>query len=556
MNLNIFKNFKKTDEQMFMDTESREAEIARLFREAASAKTQVEEYWQKMRAYYSGTHETARKTGAFLASVNVPWKPAQIADGYMHVESQVVPKMPDFEFAPRSAEDGEAAKAREKIVRYIAESNEMEAKNAMNERRLGVLGSAVWKLSAYIDGRGMPEIAIDNPSPRNIYPDPSAASVEDCEFIGYTYRMSKMRARRVFAADFARMGTTLDGLIEEARKDKKKRETLDIDIFDERCPTVDVLEWWFRQGEDGVYINADGSATAYSRGDIALSILIGGKEVRYVPKFWSNTVGGNFPFVIYGRVPNDGSIWGKSELEEIIPLIDAADRQLAFAQLNAAFFANDVLVYEENAFAPDSLPDNRPGAVWKLRPGMIDKVSRLGGLTADSEAHYEIVERYRKIIKETLGNYDYMQGDFSTKVTTATGLAILSDLAAARIGAKNVCKKEGFRELYRLCDLFALEFFTKEKTELVLGSDANGKTSAEYFAEYGYIPEIDVRIHIGEGAENSRSFTISALSELASMEITAENYPIVRSYISALDLPNKAELTEELDKKYKTDTGE
>ena len=202
------------------------------------------------------------------------------------------------------------------------------------------------------------------------------------------------------------------------------------------------------------------------------------------------------------------------------------------------------------------MPDNRPGAVWKLRPGMIDKVSRLGGLTADSEAHYEIVERYRKIIKETLGNYDYMQGDFSTKVTTATGLAILSDLAAARIGAKNVCKKEGFRELYRLCDLFALEFFTKEKTELVLGSDANGKTSAEYFAEYGYIPEIDVRIHIGEGAENSRSFTISALSELASMEITAENYPIVRSYISALDLPNKAELTEELDKKYKTDTGE
>jgi hypothetical protein len=40
------------------------------------------------------------------------------------------------------------------------------------------------------------------------------------------------------------------------------------------------------------------------------------------------------------------------------------------------------------------------------------------------------------------------------------------------------------------------------------------------------------------------------------MQITAENYPLVRAYISALDLPNKAELTEELDKKYKTETGE
>lgn len=187
---------------------------------------------------------------------------------------------------------------------------------------------------------------------------------------------------------------------------------------------------------------------------------------------------------------------------------------------------------------------------------MIDKVSRLGGLAGESEAHYEIVERYRKMIKETLGNYDYMQGDYSTNVTTATGLAILSDLAAARISAKNVCKKEGFRELYRLCDLFALEFYTKEKVSLILGADAGGKTSTEYFAEYGYIPEIDVRIHIGEGVENSRSFTISALSELASMEITAENYPLVRAYINALDLPTKAELTEELDRKYRTDTGE
>ncbi|MBQ9745731.1 MAG: hypothetical protein IJW21_02790 [Clostridia bacterium] len=554
MSFNFWKKGRKIDEHMFTDSEAREACIAELFREAAGARTETDAYWQKMRAYYSGTHETARKTGAFLAAVNIPWKPAQIADGFMHTESQIAAKMPDFEFAPRTAQDGEAAYERESIVRYIAENNDMERKNAMNERRLGTLGSAVWKVSAYMDERGMPEIAIENPSPASIYPDPGAASVDTAEFIGYTYRMSKMRARRIFADDFARMGTTLDGLIEEARRDKKKRESLDIDIFDEKCPTVDVLEWWFRQSEDGVCVNADGSTTAYSRGDIALSILIGGKEVRYVPKFWTNTLCNHFPFVVYGRVPREGSFWGKSELEEIIPLIDAADRQLAFAQLNSAFFANDILVYEENAFAPDSFPDNRPGAVWKVRPGMIDKVQRLGGLAENSAAHYDIVERYRKIIKETLGNYDYMQGDYSTNVTTATGLALLSDMASARMSAKNVCKKAGFGELYRLIDLFALEFYTKEKADLVLGGEA--KTSADYFAEYGYIPALDVRIHIGEGVENSRSFTVSALSELANMEMTAENYPLVRAYINAVDIPEKAALTAELDKKFAYVKGE
>ena len=164
------------------------------------------------------------------------------------------------------------------------------------------------------------------------------------------------------------------------------------------------------------------------------------------------------------------------------------------------------------------------------------------------------MERYRKIIKETLGNYDYMQGDYSTNVTTATWLALLSDMASARMSAKNVCKKAGFGELYRLIDLFALEFYTKEKADLVLGGEA--KTSADYFAEYGYIPALDVRIHIGEGVENSRSFTVSALSELANMEMTAENYPLVRAYINAVDIPEKAALTAELDKKFAYVKGE
>lgn len=554
MNLNFLKKNKKTGEHMFTDSEARERSITALFREASSARTRTEEYWQKMRTYYSGTHESARATGKFLASVNMPWKPAQISDGYMHVESQIVASVPDFEFAPRSREDGDCAKMRERITRYIAENNDMERKNAMNERRLGIMGSAVWKVCAYMDERGMPEIAVDNPSPLNVYPDPGASCVDDCEFIGYTYRMNKMRARRVFSEDFARMGTSLEQIIEEARADKKKRETLDMDIFDDACPTVDVLEWWYRQSEDGVFVSADGTLTNYSKGDIALSILIGGREVRHVPKFWSNTLCNKFPFVIYGRVPSDGSIWGKSELEEVIPLIDAADRQLAFAQLNSAFFANDILVYEENAFAPDSFPDNRPGAVWKLRPGMMDKVARLGGLASESEAHYDIVEKYRKIIKETLGNYDYMQGDYSTNVTTATGLALLSDMAATRMSAKNVCKKAGFGDLYRLIDLFALEFYTEEKNALVLGEDA--KTSSAYFAEYGYIPKVDVRIHIGEGVENSRSFTLSAIAEIASMSITAENYPLVRAYINAVDIPQKADITSELDKKFDYVTGE
>lgn len=536
---------------MFSNTESRERKIARLFRDARAHRSNAEEYWQKMRAYYDGTHETARKTGEFLSSVNIPWRPAQIPDVYMHVESQVSSKMPDFEFVPRNEADANTAKIREKLVRYVCDVNDMERKNAENERRLNILGSAVWKICVTRDGRGMPEIAVDNPAPGSVYPDPNARDVNDCEFIGYEYKMSKIKAERIFASDFKRMGTSLDALILEAKKDKGLREAFDMDIYEEENPTVSVLEWWFRQESDGNFTREDGSALAYSRGDIALCVLIGGKEVRYVPKFWTNTPCTRFPFVIYGRIPSENGIWGKSEIEQIIPLVDAADRQMAFAQLNTAFFANDILVYEENAFAPDSFPDNRPGAAWKLRPGMMDRVKRLGGLAGGGEAHYEIVEKYRRMIKETLGNYDYMQGDYSTNVTTATGLALLSDLATERMNAKSVCKKAGFYELYRLMDLFALEFYTAEKAALITNEDAK-----DIFAVGAYVPELDVRVNIVEGVENSRSFTVSALGELMNTEVTEDNYPMVRAYLSAVDIPSKSDIIAEFDKKFKINMGE
>ncbi|MBQ0126333.1 MAG: hypothetical protein KBS59_08455, partial [Clostridiales bacterium] len=269
-------------------------------------------------------------------------------------------------------------------------------------------------------------------------------------------------------------------------------------------------------------------------------------EVRNVPKFWDRTDCKKFPFVIYNKTPRDGSIWGKSELEAIIPLIDAADRQLAFAQLNTAFSANDIVVYEENAFSTDSYPQNSPGAAWRLRPGMIDKVKRLGGLVGDSTAHYEIVENYRTLMREALGNYDFLQGNSATQVTTATGLALLSDRASKRMNAKNICKKAGFERLYRLIDYLALEIYDAGDIELITG----GKGKQFGFGDGGYLPLIDVIVNIGDGVANSRSFTLSALNDLMNMDVTEDNYPIVRAYISSLGIPEHASLCAHLDEKF------
>ncbi|MBQ8497151.1 MAG: hypothetical protein IJ489_06850 [Clostridia bacterium] len=525
MNLKFWKR-SDTVSEPFSDVDMRERIIAENIKTARTARSSMDAYWQRMRAYYDGTHDTARQTDEFLSSLELPWRPCTVPDGFLHVEGQIEATPPDFEFSARTGHESDMARQREAIVRYVVQNGDMTAKNAVNERRLNLYGSAVWKLAVTCDAQGEAQIAIENPPIETVFPDPFGKTVDDCEYIACVYRMNTGKAVRIFTDDLQARGLTMEGIM--AGKHRGKRDLLGLG------DTVEITEYWFRQADSG---------------EIALSILIEGNEVRYLPKFWSKTSYDSYPFVIYARIPTENMIWGKSELEPIIPLIDAADRQLLFAQLNTAFFANDILVYEENAFAGDSYPENRPGAVWKLRPGMMDKVKRLGGLSSDNIAHYEIAEKYRFMMKETLGNYDFMQGDSSTQVTTATGLALLGDYASKRTKAKNICKKAGFERLYRLIDAMVLEIFSAERLHAI--TDCEGAFCFEdYQKTFGFVPMVDVSIHVGEGFENSRSFTLSALSELCTMDMNEMNYPIVRAYISALGIPERTVLTEALDKKF------
>ncbi len=547
MNLKFWKRGDAISDGI-LDADMRERMAAENLETARIARAGMDTYWQRMRAYYDGTHETIKQTGAFLDTLSLPWQPCSVPDGFLHVEGQIEATPPDFEFSARTDGGAEMARQREAVVRYVVQNADLVSKNAVNERRLHLYGSAVWKLAVTEDCAGDAAVVIENPPIETVFPDPFGKTVDDCEYIACVYRMSTDKAARIFADDLQARGLSMENIVGSKHK---KRDPLGLG------DTVEITEYWFRQPKDGeatVSFGENAVTYAYHSGDIALSLLIEGVEIRYLPKFWSKSGCDQYPFVIYAKIPNENQIWGKSELEPIIPLIDAADRQLLFAQLNTAFFANDILLYEENAFAGDNYPENRPGAIWKLRPGMMDKVKRLGGLASDHIAHYEIAEKYRSMMKEALGNYDFMQGDSATRVTTATGLALLGDYASKRTKAKNVCKRAGFDRLYRLIDAMAMEIFSARRLHEITDCE-DAFCFEDYILRFGAVPPLDVSIHIGDGFENSRSFTLSALSELCAMEITAENYPIIRAYISALGIPERAALAEALDRKFENGGG-
>ncbi len=564
---NVTRNFDSGYD--YSEKYSRERTISHLLSIAGKNKNQITSYWKKMRNYYDGKHEMSAHNAVFSAEQDIPWDAAQSTDGFMHVESQIDTAVPDFEFSPRSKEDLERAKQREKICRFVCDVGNLELKNAINERRLGILGSAVYKIcwdSSVYDGKNNGDVVIDIPKPEQIFTDPCATTVDNCEYIGYVYRLHKQKAKRIFESEIKELGEKMSEYVDSFRPGMSYYEYTgeERNAFDMAEDTVTVTEWWFRQPNDGkatVKCNVDGESVdieyKWKAGDVALSILLGDKEIRYIPKYWKNTVCTMFPFVIYSKIPNEDSIWGKSELEPIIPLIDASDRELAFAQLNSAFSSNDIIVAEENALSDDSELDNSPGAVWKLRPGMMGKIQRLGNSAYSETNQYNNSEYWRELMKQTTGNFDINQGSEPTRVTTASGIALLNEKSKSRQRMKKIIRSEGFKRLYELIDRTALEYYSdgriidigaaESKEEIFRFSDFADKKDDDGNA---YIPIVDVKIHVGDGVQNSKAFTMQAISELIKTPVNSENYKLVQGYIELIGIPMGHKICEYLEEKF------
>lgn len=553
----------------YSDSYAREETIKSLISLAGKSKNPINSYWKKMRAYYDGDHEIRTHNAAFTQEQDIPWEPAQSTDGFIHVESQVDTSVPDFEFSPRTHEDFERAKQREYITRYVCDINGLEQKNAVNERRLNILGSAVYKVcwdSSLFDGYNYGDVVVDNPKPEQIFTDPSSSTVDGCEYIGYVYRLHKQKAKRLFAKELENMGSDICDYINGFNSGNGYFQYTGEQrgAFDGTDDTVTITEWWFRQPEDGektLVFDVDGEKVKvhykWKAGDIALSILVGDREIRYIPKYWKNTVCSMFPFVIYSKIPKEDSVWGKSELEALIPLIDAADRELAFAQLNSAFSSNDIIVAEENALSDDGVLDNSPGAVWKLRPGMMGKIQRLGNGAFSEANQYNNSEHWRSVMRDTTGNHELNQGVEPSRVTTASGIALINEKSKNRMMMKKVIKSEGFRRLYELIDRTALEYYDDGRI-ISIGAAKNGETVFRFkdfaaktdISDSVYIPTVDVKIHVGDGVANSKAFTIQALSELIKVPVTEDNYRLIESYVELVGLPMRGDICDSLERKF------
>mgnify|MGYP000401637426 FL=1 len=556
-----YKNGRVYD---YTTEEGRVATAEWLFEQAKNERTAVEDGWVRNEGYYSFVHAAAAEMREALEEQGINWTPAVVPDPFIQVESQLVPEVPQPEFHGRDDDaDGEKARRREFAVRYIVEENRINDMNTSNERRLRKLGDAFWK--AYWDetmpcGEQSGNIRIKDVSPEDFYPDPTAGreGLEACEYVDYVYTMHKLKFWRLYHDVLEKKGILLEDLLQtQYRVEDGLFEPVTSGTL-ARDDMVQILEHWYRNPCDTEEAPA---------GAIGCTMQAGGVEIKWIPNYWEKT--GRqcrlFPFIHYWCIRDETQFWNRSELDPILALVDAADRQIAIGQLNDAMMANDIVLVEEGALADGSEFTNVPGAQVTVKQGRMGGVARLGGLNNGIQS-VSAVNWFLDQIQRTSRNYDSNNGRETARVTTASGLLQLRGDAETQQKLKKADRDAGFCRLYELLDWLALEYFDDDRL-LFIGAKKKGEqpqsltyngddfarragvrvdmlTAAVTDEGFDYYPRVDVTVTAGDGLSKNPATTVEVLDKLAASQITADNWELLAAELEYLDIPQKQEIIE------------
>ena len=556
-----YKNGRVYD---YTTEEGRVATAEWLFEQAKNERTAVEDGWVRNEGYYNFVHAAAAEMREALEEQGIDWTPAVVPDPFIQVESQLVPEVPQPEFHGRDDDaDGEKARRREFAVRYIVEENRINDMNTSNERRLRKLGDAFWK--AYWDetmpcGEQSGNIRIKDVSPEDFYPDPTAGreGLEACEYVDYVYTMHKLKFWRLYHDVLEKKGILLEDLLQtQYRVEDGLFEPVTSGTL-ARDDMVQILEHWYRNPCDTEEAPA---------GAIGCTMQAGGVEIKWIPNYWEKT--GRqcrlFPFIHYWCIRDETQFWNRSELDPILSLVDAADRQIAIGQLNDAMMANDIVLVEEGALADGSEFTNVPGAQVTVKQGRMGGVARLGGLNNGIQS-VSVVNWFLDQIQRTSRNYDSNNGRETARVTTASGLLQLRGDAETQQKLKKADRDAGFCRLYELLDWLALEYFDDDRL-LFIGAKKKGEqpqsltyngddfarragvrvdmlTAAVTDEGFDYYPRVDVTVTAGDGLSKNPATTVEVLDKLAASQITADNWELLAAELEYLDIPQKQEIIE------------
>lgn len=465
-------------------------DLNKKFEQAKTFRGRIEPQWYLNMAYYTGDQWLYWNRGRLERPKLDPWRFLAIDNRIQPVVRTEVAKMtkqqPSFQVTPSTADDQDvtAAKLAEELLEYQWEKLELRQKLLEGLHWSRIIGCGFWKIfwdksvgqgtmvlvgpdgKPALDENGRPlraddlepsvlqelasqgiqaksinegEVGVEVRSPFEIYPDPLARDLSQCEWLF---------EETVKSADyvFKRYGVTVEP---DASPNVGVVEGRIWSQFDTGKTGVQVREYWARPSKD------------YPQG--CRAVIIKNKIVDHDEKPFDP-----MPYVMFRNIEVPGRFWPDSIVQQLRGPQTELNKIKSQILENAARIGNPALMTSRQAMVEYS---GAPGERIYYDSTVQDAIPRYLQPAEVPGYVREQIDRIENSIREISGQHEITSGNVPAGVTAASAINLLLEQDDTRLGPA-IYDMEGniARAGRKICELMA-QFYTTERTIAFAGEE-------------------------------------------------------------------------------------
>lgn len=497
-----------------MTEEALYSRIQKDFKDSLSALSTFHAEWREYDEFYMGDQWKVQRPD---------WRPNPVVNYISYIIDQKSPQItqtrPTGILYPTHPMDEEAAKIFTQATEVVADRCNLDM--VIDEVvRTGLLLDISW-MKVYWDNKIIGgsfekmnqyqgDVVVETVDPTNLYFDPSAVRVEDCNYMIYAIPKS------------------LEWIKEYWGVEVSPENAFETDIYNRpilnnnNTRKATFYEYWYR--EDGT-INV-----IYAAGKKVL------KHIRNVYKH------GRYPFVPFVAKKNRKSIMGISECRNLLGNQKLLNKLVEIPVTNSLLVANPILLINSSSGIDPNKVTSKPGQIWMVRDDGAG-VRYLNPPVLGGEV-FKMIDQMTQFMERIGGVYDANTGETPSGVTAASAIQLLQEQGSIPI--KGIIRnlyatiKEVFEQMVELIK----EFYTETRYLRVMGKNGNYEFMEFNALKYKNI-DFDIRVSAGSSTPTSKAFVAQLGLDLFSQGILLPS-----EYVDMLEnLPNKEKIVERLRQK-------
>lgn len=283
---------------------------------------------------------------------------------------------------------------------------------------------------------------------------------------------------------------------------------------------------------------------------------------------------GQYPFIGRTLYPDEGNIWGKGFMRDMIKPQIFKNKYAEIAIETMARQGNGGIMYEEDAISkPRTWQEQRslPGAMLPVAHGRMNGVKELQGMNVPGSL-FNLLSYYDEMLQKIPGQFDSSNGQANSNVTSGEQAKALMAAAGTRLNTVSDLIQDALEEVFSQYVELIAQFYTTERIARITGRHMTisrnsivSRVPTEYDTgeqlpnpETGepmpdvrpvqeeYVPEFDILVHIGVDKPQDREYwlqlafnllkTVDPVTQLPMIDAEGVRYVISTGRMEPMDV--------------------